>query len=212
MTGSRSEPIRQLIARIDAEVAVRPWPLIVSIDGRSGAGKSTLARAAEQVLAERSPKGAEQAAVTVVEGDDFYAGGDGAYWDAMTAEQKAANGMDWRRQRSLLIDLRARRPGRWYPFDWEAFDGRLATEPLTCRPSRVVMLEGAYTARPELTPLIDLRVLLDTPLEVSERQLRAREGDGYSQEWEARWRSAEDHYFGAVMPNDRFDLVLVPPA
>ncbi len=60
----------------------------------------------------------------------------------------------------------------------------------------VVMLEGAYSARPELHDLLDPHVLLDVPTEVRRHQLLEREGDEYRTDWETRWSTAEDHYFG----------------
>ena len=72
----------------------------------------------------------------------------------------------------------------------------------------VVVLEGAYSCRPELHDLLDLRVLLDIPPWVRRRRLLEREGDAFRADWEARWSAAEDHYFGTVMPPERFDLVL----
>lgn len=49
-----------------------------------------------------------------------------------------------------------------------------------------VILEGAYSARPELHDVPDIRILLDTPPEQRRRQLLEREGDHYRTDWEAR--------------------------
>lgn len=73
------------------------------------------------------------------------------------------------------------------------------------------MLEGAYSCRPEMHDLLDLRVLLDVPHALRRRQLLEREGAAYRTDWESRWSAAEDHYFSTVMPPDRFDVVLGPP-
>src|SRR5579862_4991483 len=83
-----------LVRRIRELAAGRPPPLLVAIDGRSGAGKSTLA--------------AEVAVLTgaaVVDGDDFYAGGTAAEWDALTPAERAGRCVDWRRQREVLAAL-----------------------------------------------------------------------------------------------------------
>ncbi len=72
----------------------------------------------------------------------------------------------------------------------------------------MVVLEGAYSCRPELHDLIDLRALLDIPHDVRRRQLLGREGDSFRADWEVRWSAAEDHYFSVVMPPDQFDLHL----
>lgn len=71
-----------------------------------------------------------------------------------------------------------------------------------------VILEGVYSARPELHDALDVLILLDTPPEQRRRQMLQREGDRYRTDWEARWSAAEDHYFGVIMPLRRFDYVL----
>jgi hypothetical protein len=71
-----------------------------------------------------------------------------------------------------------------------------------------VILDGAYSARPEFGDLLDMRVLLDVPHEVRRQRLRLREGENYRAEWEARWASAEEYYFERVMPPDAFDLTV----
>ncbi len=70
------------------------------------------------------------------------------------------------------------------------------------------LLEGVYSARPELHDVLDILVLLDTPPEQRRRQLVERECDHYRAEWEARWSAAEDHYFGVTMPPHCFERVL----
>ena len=80
--------------------------------------------------------------------------------------------------------------------------------PTTCPPGRVVILDGAYSARPELAHLLDLRVMLEVPTRVRRRRLRRREGEHYRAEWKARWALAEEHYFERVMPPEAFDLVI----
>jgi uridine kinase len=177
-------------------------PAIAALDGRSGAGKSTLAAAL-----------AEQVDAVVITGDDFYAGGTGATWDARTPAERAAFGIDWRRQRVVLETLARGEVAEWFPFnwnspDWDATDQLLSEAAITCRPAPVVILEGAYSARPELHDLLDLTVLVDTPTELRRARLLEREGAAYRTEWEARWSSAEEHYFGLVMPPSAFDLVI----
>jgi uridine kinase len=186
-----------LIHRIDRLVGQRANPLVVALDGWSGAGKSTLA-----VLV------AERTGAAVICGDDFYAGGTPEHWDAMKPSAKVAHCVDWRRQRSVLTDLANGRRASWLPYDWEHDDGSFSGTPLTCEPASVVILEGAYSARPELADLLDLRVLLDVPKRIRRQRLLQREADRYRAEWEDRWAAAEEHYFTHVMPPCAFDLVL----
>jgi uridine kinase len=175
-----------------------PTPVLVALDGRSGAGKSTLASRVAAAIG---------AGALVIDGDDFYCGGDDAYWDALGPAEKVDLVIDWRRQRSLLESLRRGEPATWRPYDWDADDGRLAAE-ITAGPAGVVILDGAYSARPELADLFSLRGLLDTPRHVRRARLLQREGAHYRAEWEARWGEAEDLYFDQLMPPPAFDLVL----
>lgn len=184
--------------------------MFVGIDGRSGAGKSTLAAA---VCTSLTDARRVDDVVTVVEGDQFYAGGSAESWDRRTSAMKASRVIDWRRQHAVLAQLRHRGVATWYPFDWEADDWDsdivpLAREPVVASAGSLVILEGAYSCRPELHDVLDLRVLLDTPCDVRRQRLLDREGEAYRSEWEARWSVAEEHYFGTVMPPSRFDLIL----
>ncbi|MEO5838810.1 MAG: hypothetical protein ABIQ73_11350 [Acidimicrobiales bacterium] len=104
----------------------------------------------------------------MIDGDQFYAGGSAESWDRQTSAEKVARVIDWRRQRTVLEDLRVQGVAEWYPFDWEAEDwdrdvAPFSREPIVARAGSVVVLEGAYSCRPELHDLLDVRVLLDIP-------------------------------------------------
>lgn len=168
-------------------------PLVVAIDGRSGAGKSTLARTLARKLN-----------AAMIEGDDFYAGGTGLRTDSPASRTSAC--IDWKRQRLVLQDLLAGQQAQWHPFDWDAFDGSLCAAVTRLAPRAVIILEGTYSARPELADLVDLCVLAVVNDAVRHARLSAREG-GIGP-WERQWHEAEDHYFGAIMPADRFDIIV----
>jgi uridine kinase len=173
--------------------------VLVALDGRSGAGKSTLAR-----------RVGEQLGALVIDGDDFYRGGTDAFWDALGPAEKVDLAIDWERQLSLLIRLRQLSEGEavtWRPYDWDADDGGLGV-PITAGPAAVVLLDGAYSARPELAPLLSQRVLLHVERATRRERLLQREGARDRARWEARWGEAEDFYFDVMMPPEAFDLVL----
>lgn len=203
------QPASQLLARL-RQVGTGGETLFVGIDGRSGAGKSTLAAAVCAGLTD-DHRGGD--VVTVIDGDQFYAGGSAESWDGQTPAMRASRVIDWRRQRAVLEQLRHRGIAGWYPFDWEADDWDsdivpLARERVVATAGSLVTLEGAYSCRPELHDVLDLPVLLDTPRAVRRQRLLECEGEAYRSEWEARWSVAEEYYFGRVMPPSRFDLVL----
>lgn len=167
-------------------------PYVIALDGRSGAGKSTLAAML-----------ADSVGAAVVEGDDFFAGGTGLRSDTPAA--RAADCIDWPRQHTVLDTLRQGRAARWRAFDWNAFDGRLQSRVSELSPRSIVIVEGVYSARPELAELIDMKVLVSASDAVREARLLAREGGIGA--WERQWHEAEAHYFKEVMPSDRFEAV-----
>ncbi|MEV1293962.1 hypothetical protein [Pseudonocardia sp. NPDC049635] len=207
MRGSTAAAV--LAARLRPPGAGRR-PLFAGLDGRSGAGKSTLAQALTQDV---GPAGDGPGQVTVIEGDEFYGGGSAEVWDRRSAAEKVDRVIDWRRQRDVLERLRRHGVAEWHGFDWDSEDWDseiipLVAAPTVVRAAPVVVLEGVYSCRPELHDLLDLRVLLEVPRHVRRRRLLDRDGDEYRADWDARWSAAEDHYFGTVMPPERFDLVL----
>jgi uridine kinase len=202
-----AQTARSLVDALSARHGSLRRSVFVALDGRSGAGKSTLATVAAESWRSQG------ITVTVIGGDDFYAGGTAEHWDQRSPAEKAHGVIDWQRQHRLLEDLRLRGCASWHPFDWEspvwdADPAPLRSTSTSAASADIVILEGAYSARPELHDMLDMLILLDTPPEQRRRQLLQREGDHYRTDWEARWSAAEDHYFGVVMPPTRFDLVL----
>jgi uridine kinase len=178
--------------------------LIVAVDGRSGSGKTTLSQAVAQILD-----------AAVVPCDDFYAAGiSDAEWDRRTPEQRAEDAIDWRRlKREALDPLRMGQPARWYGFDFVAGrrpDGTysLQSTPTRRAPKPVVLLDGAYSARPELADILDLSVLVEASAATRQARLEAREVPEFLEQWHTRWDAAEEFYFAHVRPPSSFDLVV----
>ena len=140
----------------------------------------------------------------VLEGDDFYTGGTGIQGDP--PRSRAARCIDWQAQRRVLTALRAGQAASYHAFDWAAFDGSTLAEATTIEPARLLILEGAYSARPELRDMLDLAILATVPDTLRLARLVAREG-GIGP-WERQWHEAEDWYFAQSAPSSAFDLVL----
>lgn len=184
------------IRRIE-ELLQTTAPVVVAVDGRSGTGKSTL-----------STWMAECLEGTRVDQDDFYAGGDIYEWRRLTPQQKADRVIDWKRVRAtVLLPLRAGKVASWHPFNWETMTG-LAPDLITAWPSNLLILDGAYSARPELADLIDLSILVVLDDSVRRDRLRQREGEDIASAWHQVWDEAEDWYFTKVRPPETFDLVI----
>jgi uridine kinase len=179
-------------------------PIVIALDGRSGVGKSTMAAA----LVDRLP-------ATVIPTDDFFAADiTNAGWDKRTAAERARDAIDWRRMReSALEPLLAKQPASWHPFDFVGgtrADGTypMAPKPVWREPAPVIILDGAYSTRPELADVIDLCVLVELAASTRLTRLAARENPTFLAAWHDRWDAAEDYYFTTVRPSAAFDLVV----
>lgn len=191
------------------EVAIRSTasgqvPLVVAIDGRSGAGKSTLAS-----------RVAKETGAAVVLLDDFFAASiPDADWDRMTVEERGANVFDWARIRSeAIMPLLAGRVARWHPFDFEAgqrADGTygMKTKAKKVEPASVILLDGTYSAGPQLADLVGSTVLAELPEEERWARLARREEAEFLAQWHARWTAVEDFYFSNIRPGSSFDLIV----
>lgn len=173
-------------------------PVVVALDGFSGSGKSTLAAG----LSLARP-------VTLLHGDDFYsaelAGLDFFQRERLVDAEVAARAFDWRRLRDeALGPLSRSEPARFRPYDWVAGNGRLGAE-VEVIPGALVVLDGVYSARPELADLVNLSVYVDVDDELRRRRLGARPDDprlvGF-------WERGESYYFAVTRPVDTFDLVV----
>ena len=168
-------------------------PTLVAVDGRSGVGKSTFAAA----LA------AAGSTVCIIEGDAFYAGGLRVRTD--TAEQRADACIDRPKLRAVLENLKEGRSAAFRPFDWESFDGSMSPLAITLEPAEIVVVEGVYSAHPDLADLLTVKILLTASDAVRHQRLVQREGA--IGPWERQWHEAEDWYFANVVKPSHFDLI-----
>jgi uridine kinase len=178
-------------------LAGRPGVLVVAIDGPGASGKTTIAAAA-----------AAATGAVVVHTDDFFRDPPGP----PDAPWPLAGYYDWRRIRAEALEpLRARRQAAFRRFDWErggGLDGTVSVEP-----AELILVEGVFSAAPELADLVDRSVFVDTPEPERLRRLRLRITP---EEWDDDWLVAERAYFKLARTPSSFDLVVPgtgePPA
>lgn len=171
-----------------------PIATLIALDGRSGSGKSTLAHALATNLD-----------AVVVEADDFYTGGSLTQWSRRSARVRADVCIDSARlRREALMPLLAGTAATWHAFDWDTETDLLATA-TTLRPAPFVILDGAFSTRPELMDLIDYTVLVKASDAIRRDRLEQREGERYLTDWHPIWAAAEDYYFTHVRLPTQFD-------
>lgn len=195
---------RRVISAAAGWQAAQPGVLVLAIDGHGAAGKSTIARAV-----------ADATAAALIHTDDFFHllparagsaadGPAGARAGGLPGGQALARYYDWRRIRTQALEpLRARRGAAFRRFDWErgtGLDGAVTVEP---RP--LILLEGVFSAAPELSDLVDRSVMVDTPKPERLRRLRGRV---MPEEWDEDWLIAEQAYFDVARPPSSFDLIV----
>ncbi|HOC20586.1 MAG: hypothetical protein GYA30_05785 [Chloroflexi bacterium] len=187
------------------QILVHRSPILVALDGGSGAGKSTLAAMLEQEIES-----------VVIPLDDFYSASIPDWeWDTRSIPERVRDVFDWARLRTDALEpLLAGRPARWFPFDFVSGmrpDGTYGLSPhaVEKQPAKVIILEGAYSANPEIADLIDLAVLVDVPVAERHQRLDRRESDQrFLKRWHTLWDGVEDYYFSEVRPKSAFDLVV----
>ncbi len=162
---------------------------VLAIDGHGAAGKSTIADAV-----------AEATGAALVHTDDFFQ----ARPAAAPGGRPLADYYDWRRLRAQALEpLRARRGAAFRRFDWER--GRGLDGLVTVGPGDLILVEGVYSAAPELIDLVDRSVFVNTPEHERLRRLRSRVRP---EEWDDEWLIAEQAYFGRTRPPSSFDLIV----
>lgn len=188
--------VQVVIDRINTLQNLRT-PLVIAIDGRSGTGKSTL-----------SVEIATAVNGTFVDQDDFYSGGELEHWSRLDPETRVDKCIDWQRVlRDVILPFRDSRQISYHSFNWDSMKG-LDPEAITLAPSDVLVLDGAYSTRSELSAYLDLTVLVTLDDEVRRQRIMDREGEGWTLEWFNVWDAAENLYFGQMRPETDFDIVI----
>ena len=153
--------------------------VLVAIDGHSAAGKSTLARTLQRRLEAQ-----------VVAGDDFYRVMDEGKRFSLDADAGYRRYYDWERLGvEVLEPLSSQRRARYRVYDWTT--GALG-DSKEVAPHGVVLVEGVYSARPELRRYYGACLLVETPQRV--REARQKRRADASEAWLKRWDAAERYY------------------
>lgn len=174
--------------------------LFVAIDGGAGAGKSTLAKGIRD----------RRAGVSIIPTDHFFRPLN-EYPAARLAGQRSYEQLydlyfPWQRMRDeALMPMRRGERATYQKYDWSA--DRLL-DWVSIEPIEIVLVEGVYSARPELRPMLDAVIFVDAPRQVRLTRMLARDADQPG-DWMTPWMAAEDWYFEHVRPQNTANLVLL---
>lgn len=182
----------ELVALINALAARAPLTM-VAIEGPSGSGKSTLSRTLHGLLPDSQ----------VVDLEFFYSEVGVDPPDGLSPEECYEQHVDWRAlEAQVLRPLRRGEAGGYQLYDWIA--GRRG-EWVSVRPEGVVIIDGLYAMRPEISDVYDLTVYVDTPPAERAARLSRRPDNPV---WVARWAVGFEWYIEHMRVRERADVVV----
>ncbi len=173
--------------------------IVGAVDGGAGAGKSTLAKGIRDHLG----------GVSILRADHFFVPLNEYPAARLAPDEAYGRYFPWERMRDeALLPLRRGQTARYQRYDWET--DRL-NQWITVEPNEVILIEGVYSTRPELRPLIDIAIFVETPRDERRKRMLARGHlkNDIKNDWLAPWMAAEDWYFANVRPAQHADLIVM---
>lgn len=188
------QSIEQLIKSID-QIPRKQNTLLIGIDGCGGSGKSTLANLLKE----------ECSNVTVVHMDDFYFPSNQIIQVPPTQKPVGAD-VDWKRVVKQVVEPISRSQDGYYQrYDWET--DQLA-EWHTVPIGGIVIIEGVYSTRNEMSNLYDFTIWVECPRETRLSRGIERDGEEARGMWEDNWMISEDLYVKEHRPHHQANLVV----
>ena len=169
--------------------------LFIAIDGGAGSGKSMLARGIQ----------AQRESVNILRTDDFLRPLNEHTIANLAPEKLYELYFQWERMRDeALIPLRRGETATYQRYDWST-DRLLEWE--TIKPTEIVLVEGVYSSRPELRPMLDAGIFIEAPKSERLKRIKSRNPNEPTN-WLIPWLKAEDYYLNQIRPQETADLIL----
>ena len=183
-------PFLPLFAAIDS--ALSKGRVLLAIEGGSASGKTTLSRLLAEIYGS-----------AVFHMDDFF-----LRPEQRTPARFAEVGGNVDRERFLaevLLPLSEGRRVVYRPFDCSRQE---LADPVAVSPTRLTVVEGAYSMHPQLAPYYDLSALLDIAPAYQKKRIEKRNAPTLAARFFAEWIPMERIYFEATDVKKRVDLVI----
>jgi uridine kinase len=187
--------LNQLLSSFD-KTHRKQSTLLVGIDGCGGSGKSTLAKELQQAYDN----------VTIVHMDDFFLPSNQRV-DAPPKQKPVGADFDWKRLLNQVLEpVSQDKEGRYQRYDWE-MDSLAEWHIVPI--GGIVIVEGVYSLRRELSDKYDIAIWVDCPREIRLSRGLERDGEQARDMWENNWMVSEDIYVKEHKPHERADFVVV---
>lgn len=164
----------------------------LAIEGGSAGGKTTLSKILEEVYG-----------ATVFHMDDFF-----LRPEQRTPERFVLPGgnIDWERfLDEVLLPLKNNESINYKRFDCSTFTLKPA---VTMNRSRVNIVEGVYSMRPELAKFYNLSVFLDISSKLQEKRIRKRNTPVMAERFFDEWIPMEQQYFEKMRIKECCDIII----
>lgn len=183
-------PLLPLLARIDSLLSVRPVRL--AIEGGSAAGKSTLGTLLSEIYS-----------CTLLHTDDFF-----LTPDMRTQKRLGEPGGNFDRERFLeevLLPL-----SRGEDILYRRYDCSVSKilPPIHITPTRLTVIEGAYSMHPLLADHYDISVFLEVTKETQRERITKRNSPDIRDKHFSLWIPLEERYFSAFGIKDQCSFVI----
>lgn len=183
--------IGTLTAEITGLLSAGKNRILIGIDGRCGAGKSTLAASIASLID-----------CNLFHADDFFLPP-----EMRTPERLAQPGGNMHRERLKEEVVDGIKSGK--PFTYHAFsctDGNLTA--VTVTPKRINIIEGTYSAHPEMKIPYDILVFCDVSPEEQMKRIKRRNGEKMAEIFRTKWIPLEEAYFSHFGIKEKSDYVM----
>jgi len=164
----------------------------LAVEGGSASGKTTLGKLLAKVYD-----------CTVFHMDDFF-----LRPEQRTKARFAEPGGNVDRERFLeevLLPLHRQEAVAYRRFDCSTFT---LEEPVFVKPSKLNVIEGAYSMHPELAGYYNLSVFLETSPEVQRKRIEKRNTPELAKRFFEEWIPMEQRYFAELKVRERCDMIL----